>query len=343
HQHQDGRVFEYDFAPYFIEPYAVGQTAHVIGLREPPGQLRTFKVERLRRIELLKDRPYTIPEDFDPARLLADAWGIWFTDARPVEVTLRFHPRVTHRVKETQWHPSERIEERADGYLIWRALVAEPQEMLPWIRGWGSDVEVLEPEELRRAMVGQAKRLSDIYSLEASGTTLDDRLLQLWGKTVKGDDQTFHPALYHIFDVAHVAQQLLSDRASPRWRTVLADALNADAVSLHQWLPWLVALHDIGKLSATFQAQNLAQKRRLEALGFVFGNAQPDNRLHHTVFGRLALADALPRPLPTRLTDALLAMIGGHHGRYNRDDYEDEEKWDSQQEPEEWSQLRRRT
>jgi CRISPR-associated endonuclease/helicase Cas3 len=37
HQHErTGRVYEYVFAPYFIEPYPVGQTAHVIGYREPP-------------------------------------------------------------------------------------------------------------------------------------------------------------------------------------------------------------------------------------------------------------------------------------------------------------------
>src|SRR4029077_7607295 len=34
HQMEDGQVFEYDFSPYFIEPYAVGRTVHVIGLRE---------------------------------------------------------------------------------------------------------------------------------------------------------------------------------------------------------------------------------------------------------------------------------------------------------------------
>jgi predicted DNA-binding transcriptional regulator YafY len=52
HRMEDGRVFDYDFAPYFIEPYAVGQTTHVIGWREPPGALRTFKLERIQRIEL---------------------------------------------------------------------------------------------------------------------------------------------------------------------------------------------------------------------------------------------------------------------------------------------------
>lgn len=162
HRMEDGRVFEYDFAPYFIEPYAVGKTTHTIGWREPPGALRTFKIERIQRVELT-GRSYTIPADFDPRKILADAWGIWYTDEEPVEVALKFHPRVTHRVRETRWHRSERIEEQPDGSLLWRAQVAEPQEMLPWIRGWGADVEVLEPKELREQMTGEARRLAGVY------------------------------------------------------------------------------------------------------------------------------------------------------------------------------------
>jgi CRISPR-associated endonuclease/helicase Cas3 len=151
HRLEDGQVYDYDFAPYFIEPYAVGQTTHVIGRREPPGALRTFKLERIQRIELT-DRPYAIPPDFEPRELLADAWGIWYTEAQPVEVVLKFHPRVAHRVRETRWHRSEEVQDQPDGSLIWRARVAEVQEMIPWIRGWGADVEVLEPLELREKL-----------------------------------------------------------------------------------------------------------------------------------------------------------------------------------------------
>lgn len=96
HQMENGRVFEYAFSPYFIEPYAVGQTAHVIGLREPPGAVRTFKIERLRSVQVTADR-YEIPDDFDPKGLLRDAWGIWYSENEPVEVVLRFHPRVATR------------------------------------------------------------------------------------------------------------------------------------------------------------------------------------------------------------------------------------------------------
>ena len=164
HRHESGQVYEYDFAPYFIEPYPIGQTTHVIGWREPPGAVRTFKVERIQRIELIKPpRRYTVPEDFDPRSLLADAWGIWYSEAEPVEVVLRFHPRVAQRVRETRWHRSERVEEQPDGSLIWRARIAEPLEMVPWIRGWGADVEVVEPEGLREWMAGEARRLARMY------------------------------------------------------------------------------------------------------------------------------------------------------------------------------------
>lgn len=179
HQKEDGRIFEYDFAPYFIEPYAVGQTAHVIGWRKPPGAIRTLKIERIRAAHMTQER-YTIPTDFDPGRLLKDAWGIWYTDEAPVEVVLRFHPRVALRVRETRWHPSQRIEEQADGYLLWRAQVAEPREMLPWIRGWGADCEVVVPAELREMLIGEAKALAELYGWHVSfvpgakSSTLDD-------------------------------------------------------------------------------------------------------------------------------------------------------------------------
>ncbi|MBI1878234.1 MAG: WYL domain-containing transcriptional regulator [Chloroflexi bacterium] len=165
-QEETGRIFEYDFAPYFIEPYAIGQTTHVIGLRTTPDKMLTFKLERIQRAELLTET-YVIPPDFNPQEQLADAWGIWYTDAEPMEVVLKFHPRVAGRVKETRWHRSEDVSEQPDGYLLWRARIAEPQEMLPWIRGWGADVEVLKPEGLRETMKGEARRLAETYGWSA--------------------------------------------------------------------------------------------------------------------------------------------------------------------------------
>jgi predicted DNA-binding transcriptional regulator YafY len=37
-------------------------------------------------------------------------------------------------------------------------------EITPWFRGWGPDVEVLEPEELRDRFRGWGEELNEIYN-----------------------------------------------------------------------------------------------------------------------------------------------------------------------------------
>jgi len=167
HRGKDERIRDYSFVPYFIEPYAVGQTTHVTGIYGPSEKRITFKLERIERIEPSQE-PYTIPADFAPQEQLKDAWGIWYTDAEPVLVQLKFHPRVARRLRETRWHRSERVTEQSDGSLLWEAQIAEPQEMMPWIRGWGADVEVMGPVDLRETLMGEARAMAAMYGCDGS-------------------------------------------------------------------------------------------------------------------------------------------------------------------------------
>lgn len=153
---------EYLFSPYYIEPGATGRSTYLIGLREPPGAMRTLKVERIERAELTRE-PYSIPPDFNPFDLLRDAWGIWYTEEAPEEVALKFSPRVAARVLETRWHRSQTVEPCEDGGLIWRAKVAAVTEMVPWVRGWGADCVVLAPEELRAKLAQEMAEAARNY------------------------------------------------------------------------------------------------------------------------------------------------------------------------------------
>ncbi|MCI0394299.1 MAG: CRISPR-associated helicase Cas3', partial [Chloroflexi bacterium] len=342
HRKLHGQLRTYTVGIYQIEPAVWGDGVYLVGHSDYHGDLATFKVSRIEQASLTTER-YTAPADFDIHKLLKHAWGIWHADADPVTVRLRFSRQVTPRVKESIWHPSQTIRSLDDGGCIWEAEIAEWQEMEPWVRGWGSQVEVLEPAELREEIMADVQHSSRKYGLVALSQSPDDRLLRLWGKTVKGRESEYHPALYHMLDVAHVAQQLLRPQASPRWRNVLAAALNADADTLPEWLPWLIALHDIGKISVPFQAQNDAQRQRLKEEGFEFGYWGPSDRrkLHHTVVGRIVLKNALQH-LPTGLQMPLLEMVGGHHGLYQSVSGVHREDFEGTEEPAEWAALRRR-
>ena len=309
HRMADGRVFDYDFAPYFIEPYAVGQTTHVIGWREPPGALRTFKLERIQRIELT-GQTYSIPEDFDPREKLADAWGIWYTEAEPVEVVLRFHPRVAHRVRETQWHRSEQVEEQPDGSLLWRAWVAEPQEMVPWIRGWGADVEVLEPEPLREALVNETRKLAAMYDIQPIPT-----YQLLWAKTSKDKTET-HSLIYHLIDVAQVTLALWDQSLPEATHRYFAQAMGMDQASARLWLAFAAGLHDLGKACPAFQSQHEASKQALLKGGLTFEKQLVRTSTPHGWVSTCALRQLLPQQLNVdqRLARQIAYAVGGHHG-----------------------------
>ena len=73
-------------------------------------------------------------------------------------------------------------------------------------------------------------------------------MIRCWGKTGSETAQ-FHPALFHMIDTGHVARALLQPPASPRWQGFLVRSFGQDARELSEWLPFAVALHDIGKVA----------------------------------------------------------------------------------------------
>lgn len=133
--------------PYLLEPSLQTHALYLIGHDEDRDALRTFKVERIERLTV---SPETFPPpDADALqRTLLRAWDI-IGDQPEVEVVLRFSPLVAARVQEATWHPSQEVEEEPAGSLLWRARVAGTYEIKLWILGWGADVEVLDPPELR--------------------------------------------------------------------------------------------------------------------------------------------------------------------------------------------------
>ena len=339
-------AFETTFETYLIEPSTIGFATYLIGYSSIVGELRAYKLSRIEAVEVLRgeENTYAIPPDFPGLSIFDTAWSI-ITGEKTTRVELRFSPNVAARVLETNWHPSQDFawDKEKEGYLRWWVDVADTTDMAPWIRSWGRDTEILEPDDLRKSMEAHIWKLIQVYNLS---TPIDDdidlQLRRLWGKTTK-DPEMFHPALYHMFDVAHVAEQLLSNRASPRWRQVLAESLNADADTLHEWLPYLIALHDIGKISVPFQVLNDFQSPRLKAEGFDFGKAKKidGQELHHSIVGRLVLQDMIA-DWPENLRAAFQEMVSGHHGVFQADSSKHRRDFNGIKEAAAWPLFRER-
>ncbi len=158
-------VRERTIAPYSLEPTDAG--IYVIGYDESSCEIRTFKLERLQSARILPE-PYRIPADFDPETHLAHSWRI-MTGDQPAEVCLRFTPDAAPYIRERTWHPSQQLETTPNGSLTLRLCIAEPREMLPWIRSWGAQVEVIEPGWLRERVAEEMREAARLYFVGTEG------------------------------------------------------------------------------------------------------------------------------------------------------------------------------
>ncbi|NNJ09378.1 WYL domain-containing transcriptional regulator [Chloroflexales bacterium ZM16-3] len=151
---------EREVAPYFVEVSRSTPGAYVIGFDRLRGAIRTFKIERIERADLL-DEHYTIPDDFDPYAFLSNAWGVM--DDAEVDIHLRFSAEAAPRVRESVWHHSQHLVERDDGGCDLMMTIGGIREVMPWVLSWGADIEVVAPPDLRAEVASHSARMADRY------------------------------------------------------------------------------------------------------------------------------------------------------------------------------------
>lgn len=158
---KNSEIVTRDFAIYFVEPTSSGGLC-AIGQDDLTQKVQTIRLETVKRVKLL-DNNYDIPAKFDRRRYLESVWGVLGDGEEKTEVVLAFPADMTSLIKERIWHPSQRIETLADKRCTLSVQVGDWHELLPWIRSWGAQVEVLEPSSLREALAAEASRVLAVY------------------------------------------------------------------------------------------------------------------------------------------------------------------------------------
>lgn len=154
--------------------------------------------------------------------------------------------------------------------------------------------------------------------MQRTTTDVPVHVLQFWGKARAAEDGPvdWHPVVYHLLDVAAVADTILQVRPIALARAARLLGLESDEA--RRLLVALVALHDLGKFAPVFQAKS--PDHWPEALtGMDPTRVVPS---HHTVDGYVLWEQLLSARLAERLwtggrhvLDVLAVSIFGHHGR----------------------------
>ena len=150
--------------------------------------------------------------------------------------------------------------------------------------------------------------------------------LPFWAKTSKAGTSSppYHPVAFHGLDVAAAGRRLLLANADLRRRLARTCAIEEEP--LLDWVTFLLALHDIGKMSDSFQGLRPdlmldLQKRRTTGLDYGERHDALGLRLWaECLFPRLVERAALGLTAPFRedwrdLLTPWLSAVMGHHGQ----------------------------
>lgn len=136
---------------------------YVIGRSMKDRDVRVYNVGRIVGLQMLDGR-YQIPKRFHLDRFFGNAWHLIREPQRACEVVLKFTPLVARNVAEVRWHRTQQCTPLPDGGLQFTAQVDGLTEITWWILGYGDQVEVISPPELRQAIQQRITRMAAIYN-----------------------------------------------------------------------------------------------------------------------------------------------------------------------------------
>jgi predicted DNA-binding transcriptional regulator YafY len=134
----------------------------LIGLDKAKNEIRTFGLDRISSIQILKnhyEKPNTnlLKENFN------HSFGIIIGDNLPEKVLLEFSLFQAHYIKSMPLHHSQKIIHEDTNKCIIELFIYPTQDFIMELLSFGSEVKVLEPEYLVSTLVETLEQTLSVY------------------------------------------------------------------------------------------------------------------------------------------------------------------------------------
>ncbi len=146
--------------PYLLHIYR-GTNPYIIGFCHKCQAIRWFRVDRIRELQVLKEKFVQDP-NFNAKEHLSKIFQSEVGD-KPGPVTIWFDASTAPYVRERRWHPTQEIQEHLDGSVTLQLIVGGLNELKRWILGYGKGAVVKEPSKLVEMMPEEVEGMSEQY------------------------------------------------------------------------------------------------------------------------------------------------------------------------------------
>ncbi len=132
---------------------------YVLGFCHLRKEIKIFSLANVQKLEMTK-KTFVRQEDFTPEQFFGNAWRI--IPGEPAHVKLKFSSDIAPWIVARQWHKTQVIRELEDGSVVMDLDIDGLSEISGWIMSFGSNVEVIEPKELRDEICEEAKKAAEL-------------------------------------------------------------------------------------------------------------------------------------------------------------------------------------
>ncbi len=135
---------------------------HLVAFCTLRNELRDFTLSRIQALEE-RGEDVSLPQSLPPVKeYIRQNFGL-MSGPQSTEVVLRFRPGIAPLVAEQVWHDAQEISAGEDGSLHLRFPVSGFDEVSRFVLKYGAGVEVVAPEELKRIIKEEIKKMAALY------------------------------------------------------------------------------------------------------------------------------------------------------------------------------------
>ncbi len=153
---------DHQIHPYLLKEYR--NRWYIIGLHEKYQEIRTFGLDRIISIE-----PSQIPfkdKNFNPQDFFKHTIGIISPQGKPPDISFAVKKRQAQYLITQPLHESQEIIAENEDEIIFRLKVHPTYELMTVLMGYGPDLRILEPQEIRKDFIETLQSTLEQYRHE---------------------------------------------------------------------------------------------------------------------------------------------------------------------------------
>ncbi|MFH1374129.1 MAG: YafY family protein [bacterium] len=146
-----------------VEPYFIvfrGRAFYFVAHCRSRREMRTFRVDRVLNVKIL-DEHFDKRDDISPETYFEGSWELY--SGEPVKVEVRFRGSSARVIQSETHHTDESVERLSDDEVLYSVTTRGIEEIQRWLLGFGADVEVISPPELRENLARIGRYLQATY------------------------------------------------------------------------------------------------------------------------------------------------------------------------------------